>query len=456
MKKALICIIGIIFSSGSFATDKSAPLPSHPSKLNYSDLKWSVPLGDSYRVVLKNGLRTYIAVDSLLPYVQIHAYIKYGSLLDPQGKEGLGSLTTTLMRTGGTEKYPADSLDALIDLFAMNISCSTSEDNSQFKASFLSEYLDTAMGIMQQLLLKPRFDETKLEKEKNIIIQEIRHRFDNPAPTLDIAYQKTLYQNSKASGLVTEQSIKKITRDDCIALHKQIMATGNIIFAIAGKFDRQAMINRLEKLFPAAEKTSPVVFPSVKVTPVVKCLVVQKPISQVYARFGTPLFKRPDADYYSVSVANLILGGGGFTSRLGTKVRSDAGLTYSISSNAESNYTYQATWSIDFFTKSESFRQAMTLSLEIIDSLRKNSVTAEELSNAKASLIDEMPSMFRSPFDVVSTYAWNEYYGRSPEIFKNYPDSIRSITREKIAKVVQKYLDPAAFTYVFVGDNSAI
>lgn len=456
IKNSSICFYLFLIVAGSLAGDMSVSTPSHPSKLSYAALKWVVPLGAPYRTVLKNGLRAYIAVDSLLPYVQIHAYIRSGTLLDPQGKDGLGTLTATLMRTGGTEKYPPDSLDALIDLYAMNFSVSASEDNTLFKASFLSEYIDTAFTVIQQMLFKPRFDEAKLEKEKNIVIQGIRHRFDNPGPTLDVAYQKILYPASTASGLITEHSIKRITRNDCIALHARSVTTGNVILAISGKFDRAAMINRLEKFFPAAKKLSDTSFPVIKAGSNVKCLVVHKPISQVYARFGVPLFKRPNADYYSVSVANLILGGGGFTSRLGTKVRSDAGLTYSIYSNAESNYTYPATWYVEFFTKSESFPLAMALSLREIDSLRKNGVTAEELSNAKSSLIDEMPSMFRSPFDIVSTYAWNEYFSRSPDIFKNYPDSIRAMTREKIRDAVQKYLDPATFSYVFVGDTTAL
>jgi predicted Zn-dependent peptidase len=67
-----------------------------------------------------------------------------------------------------------------------------------------------------------------------------------------------------------------------------------------------------------------------------------------------------------------------------------------------------------------------------------------------------MPSMFRSPFDIVSTYAWNEYYGRSPEHFKKYPDSIAAITREAVKRVTSKYLDPATFTYTVIGDTAAL
>jgi zinc protease len=396
-------------------------------------------------------------VDSQLPFVQVVAYFRYGSLLDPAGKEGLSALMTRLMRTGGSQRYQADTLDALLDLYAIKFSVSASEDMLQFSASFLSDYLDTAFQLMQQMLFLPRFDSVKLGKEKKISIEAIRHRFDNPGPTLDIAYQKAMYTGTAGARLPTEKSVGRISRNDCVGLHRRAITTRNCIFAVAGAFDRTAMLERLEKLFPATDGTvCDTVFPGIAVSPAVKCLIIHKPISQAYMRFGAPLFRRPHADYYAVSVANLILGGGGFSSRLGTRVRSDAGLTYSIYSSAESNYTYPGTWYVEFFTKNESFPQAMSLALQTVDSLRIGGPGAEELSNAKASLIDEMPSMFRSPFDIVSTYAWNEYYGRSPEHYRHYPDSIRAISAEAVKRVAAKYLDASSFAYTVVGDTAAL
>ena len=461
MKKITYAFLLSVFVAASLGASEKGGfvptgLPSSPGKLSFAPLQWSVPLGAPYRVTLKNGLRAYVATDSQLPLVQITAFIRHGSLLDPRGKEGLNALMALLMRTGGTQAYQADSLNALIDLYAMRFSVTAAEDNLQFNASFLADYSDTAFAILQQMFFHPRFDEQKLDKERKIQLEAIRHRFDNPAPTLDAAYQKAMYPGSPASDLATEQSLGRITRADLVALHRSVFTTSNTIFSIAGKFDRTAMITRLEKLFPPSDKAPDSAFPKIAVAPAVKCLVVHKPISQVYVRFGAPLFKRPNADYYPASVANLVLGGGGFTSRLENKVRSDAGLTYSIYSNAESNYTYPGTWYVDFFTKSESFPQAMALALQVIATQRASGVTDTELSNAKASLISEMPSMFRTRFDIVSTYAWNEYYGRSPTHYKDYPDSVRAVTKESITRVMNKYLDSSAYSYTVVGDTAAL
>jgi zinc protease len=431
-------------------------IPSSPSQIVYGPLDWTVPLGSPYRETLKNGLRAYIAVDSQLPLVEISAYFRWGALKDPAGKEGACSLLGKLMKTGGTAAYSPDSIDAVIDRYALRINVSSAEDLVELNASFLSDFSDTAFAVIKQILFSPKFDGKELDKEKKIFIENIRHRFDNPGPTLDQAYQKNMYAGSPAARMATEQSINRIKQADLIRMHRQAISTGNCIFSIAGKFDRAAMASSLETLFPPAGPVVDTGFPMVAAAPAVKCLVVHKPISQAYVRFGLPLFKRPNPDYYPVSLANFILGGGGFTSRLGTKVRSNAGLTYSIHAGAASNYTYPGTWYVDFFTKSETFGKATALSLAVIRDLRANGITDEELAHARETLIGGLPSTFRSPFDIVATYGWNEYYGRSPLHFQKYADDLGAITKEDVLRVLTKYLDPAAFTYTIVGDTASL
>lgn len=441
----------------AYSAEKAGPaIPAHPAQLRFESLNWSIPLGEPYRAVLNNGLRSYVATDSSLPLVQISGFIKYGSLLDPIGKEGLASALATMIRYGGTEKYPADTLDKLIDQLAMRFNFSSNESSLNFNISFLSEYTDTAFSILEQMLFHPVFDQKKFDKRKSIYIEAIRHRFDNPGPTLDAAYQKIMYPNTIASIFSSEQSIKAITRDDLLKMHKKYIKTGNIIFSIAGPFDRSSMISRLEKSFPSNSIPSDTLFPVIDCKPELRSLLVFKPISQAYVRLGLPLFKRPNPDYYPVSVLNMILGGGGFTSRLTTKIRSDEGLTYSIYSSVESNYAYPGTFFVEFYTKNQSFPRATYLVFEEINKIVKDGVTDDELKSAKETLIGELPSMFRSPFDIVSTYAWNEFYGRSPEHYTKYIDEIKKINRDDIIRVAKKYLTTDKMTMTVVGDTTAL
>ena len=99
----LIAVLSSVFASGHQEADNSG-IPSHPSKIAYGPLNWTVPLGTPYRETLKNGLRAYVAVDSQLPLVQVAAYFRWGTLKDPSGKEGACSLLGKLLKSGGTQR----------------------------------------------------------------------------------------------------------------------------------------------------------------------------------------------------------------------------------------------------------------------------------------------------------------------------------------------------------------
>jgi zinc protease len=361
------------------------------------------------------------------------------------------------MRTGGTQKYPADTLDEIIDLLALQFGFSAGESQFTFNASFLSEYTDNAFAIIREMLFHPVFDAKKLEKERAIMTESVRHRFDNPGPTLSMAYDKQMYCKQAAGRMITEASIKNITQKDLDDLHRVIVSPVNMILGISGAFNRDSMKTRLEKLLTSdipLKGEAPL--PKVTINRPVRTLFIHKPISQAYVRLGLPLFQRPHPDFYAMSLLNEILGGGGFTSRLGEKIRSDEGLTYSIHSTAESNYTYPGTFRIDFFTKNESFTHALTLTLAEVRKIVATGVTDKELANAKSSVLGELPSMFRSPDDIVTTYGWNEYYHRAPDHFRVYTKKIREITKDDLLRVAKTYLKPDSMTITVVGDSTAL
>lgn len=462
MKHLLVALTAGSFVVASCASARKAAaparsgVPNHPTKIEYSKLDWQVPLGKPYRRTLDNGLRVYLAEDPSLPLVSVIGYLKYGSIAEPKGKEGIGALLVRLMRTGGTEQYPPDTLDAVLDRYAINASFGLHQTNMVIRFSFLEEFADTAFHLMEQMLFHPVFDKQRLKKERARALANIAHRFDNPGPVLRTAQKKLMYPGEPNSHLSTRESIGSITRDQIVALHKDIMKTENVILGVSGKIGTDDVAQRLESMFPQARDSSTAQFPEIAVGPKVKALFVHKDMTQAYVRMSLPLFTRPHQDYYPMSLLNHILGGGSFTSRLNKSIRSDAGLTYSIYSNAQSNYTFPGLLFVSFHTKTETAARAIRMTHEEIDRLLEEGITDTELANAKQVLIDGLPSMFRSPEDIVEHYAWNEYYGRTEDHFRVYPDKLRAITKDEVMTVARKYLKPEEFSYAVVGDTTAL
>jgi zinc protease len=451
--------LSFVFAFAAAAAQNQAP--DSPYKIQYPALNWKVPSGDAYRHVLSNGLIAYIAEDHSLPYVKLTGFVRYGSILDPVGKEGLSGLTTNLMRTGGTQAYQSDTLDALMDLFALRISVSASESQVSFSCSCLSEFTDTCLYMLSQMLFHPAFEDKKIKKQTSILLESVAHRFDNPEPILGAAYEKAMYRDGKNSLLSTARSIGRITKKDIMDLHSTVFKTENMIVAVSGSFVEKSMEQKLVALFPKAGPRSAAAaadstYASISVKPLSKSVIVNKPISQSYVRMGLPFFKRPNPDFDAMQVLNLVLGGGGFTSRLESKVRSNEGLAYVIYSNAQSNYFFPGTFYIEFHTKNETASKALALSLGEFDKIRTGGVTDEELAQAKKVLIDGLPSMFRSPDDIVENYAQNEYLKRPSDHYVKYPERINALTKADILNVAKKYCDPAKFTYTVIGDTSVI
>lgn len=96
------------------------------------------------------------------------------------------------------------------------------------------------------------------------------------------------------------------------------------------------------------------------------------------------------------------------------------------------------------------------MTLKEVEKIVKEGITKKELPNAKKVLIDGLPSMFRSKDDIVDTYSWSEYYNRSEDHYRVYPDKINALSQKDIKQAAQKYIDPKAFTFVVVGDTTEL
>jgi zinc protease len=179
--------------------------------------------------------------------------------------------------------------------------------------------------------------------------------------------------------------------------------------------------------------------------------VVDKDITQANISMNQPFVKRPHPDYYPTAVANFILGGGSFSSRLMTRVRSDEGLAYHISSRAGNDYRDTAMISISLQTKVESAAFALKLVYEEIEKLAKDGPTEEELAMAKKTLVESLPGLFDSPSSIAEIFAGDELLGKSPDHYLDYVKEINAVTAEQVKAMIKKYYAKDKMTISVVG-----
>jgi zinc protease len=187
-------------------------------------------------------------------------------------------------------------------------------------------------------------------------------------------------------------------------------------------------------------------------TPVAGVYAVHKAdVNQGRVSIGHTGSTRDNPDAYALEVMNDILGGGGFTSRIMSRVRSDEGLAYSAGRLRDGGL-YPGAFRAAFQSKSATTSQAVQIVLDEINRIRTSKVTAEELETSKNASIGTFPLVFATAAQTAATFAQDEYTKRPADYWDTYRQRIAAITADDVQRVAQKYLDPSKLVILVVGN----
>ena len=182
-----------------------------------------------------------------------------------------------------------------------------------------------------------------------------------------------------------------------------------------------------------------------------KTVKIDRGITQANIILGHAGVSRDNPDYYALTVMNYILGGGGFSSRLTEEIRNKRGLAYSVASFFDTG-KYPGSFQIALQTKNSSAREAIALSLQEVERIRKELISEKELDGAKKYLIGSFPMRLNTQGKLTSFLTQVEYFGLGLDYPEKYPSLIRSITREEVLRVAKKYLHPKNTILVVVAN----
>lgn len=426
------------------------------SHFQYPDLKWSVPeVGkEVQRTVLDNGLTVYLMENHRLPLLNVTALVRCGEAYVPMKDMAIPEITGDVMRTGGTTHIAPDSLNGLLESIGGSLESSIGYDNGRATLSVMSKDTELGMKLLADLLRNPAFPEDKIDLKKDQMKTDIKRRNDDPRGILRREFSHIIYGDHPEGRILEWAGIKPVTRQELIDYHDRYFVPNNIMIGITGDFDSNQILSLVKKYFGDWQKKEvdlpPI--PPVNETPKPGVYLVRKDINQTNIRFGHLGIDRDNPDRYAVSVMNFILGGGSFSSRMTSKVRSDEGLAYSVGTRYSIDEPDEGTFYAYCYTKARTTHKAMRLMLDEVERIRQGEVSAEELASAKDSYINRFVFDFTSPDQIVNRLMSLEFDHRPPDLLKNYIDNIRKVTREDVLRVARKYLRPQDITFVVVGN----
>ncbi len=329
-----------------------------------------------------NGLRLVINKMEGMLSASIGVLVKTGSMNENSSENGISHFIEHVMFKG-TEKRSAFEISDHIDRIGAQINAFTSKELTCYYTKSTKEHVKTSLDILSDIFFNSKFDKTELEKEKDVVLEEINMSNDTPEEVcLDLLASS--YYGDKGLGqtiLGSAKNVKSFSRDDIIKYMDKYYTADNVVISVAGNVDIQQVENLVKEYF-ADKFTRLKSGLQVDTTPVTPLnLYKSKKIEQTHIGFAMKGLSISDTRTDALAIANIVFGGG-MSSRLFQKIREELGLAYSVYSYA-SQYKDNGVIEIYAGVNTNLRDTAVNAILEQISVLKKNGITEQEFLRGK-------------------------------------------------------------------------
>lgn len=335
-------------------------------------------------ITLDSGLRI---VTETLPYVNsatIGVWFGTGSRDEDSNNSGVSHFIEHLMFKG-TQKRTAREIAEAIDSVGGQINAFTSKDHTCYYIRILDKYLPLAMDVLADMLNNSLLDPVEIEKEKKVIIEEIRMYEDSPDELVHDIFAESIWGNHPLGKNIAgeEEVIRNLAKNDIIDYINTHYVNKNMVVSLAGNLNHTNVVQDIERNFPSRPLTPPgrqIALPKIERPVYIK----EKKTEQVHLCLGTRAYPREHPDRYALTMLESILGGG-VSSRLFQRVREEKGLVYSIYSYYTS-YEDTGAFAVYAGTSPENIDEVVEIIIDELFNVKNKGVTEPELVRTKEQL----------------------------------------------------------------------
>ena len=440
-------------STAAYAADE---IPGHPRELKFGEIDFEPPNAEEYRHELPHGAVAYLVEDHQFPLVDISATIRIPSWVVPAENWGLAGLVGSQLRAGGTKATSARDFDEEAAFLATQIGSNIGQTSGGASVGCLKSNLDRSLELFFDMLKNPGFDSERFELAMAQRLQGMERRNDQTRAIAGREFSRLMRKDHFSSRQITKASLESVTIESMREFHARYYHPSSFMLAVAGDFDTKEMVDRLSEAlssgWPAPSKPNISEVPKPTHTPVPGVYLVNKEdVNQSNIRLFHAGIERSNPDHIAVGVMNDILGGGGFVSRITSRVRSDEGLAYSAGSSFQAGNYYPGSFSVAFQSVNAKCAEASAISIEEINRMRESKPSAEELATSINYSVEIFPRFFATAGQIAGTFVSDEYTKREKDYWKKYRDRVKSVTADEVLRVSQEYLHPDRLANLGVG-----
>jgi zinc protease len=385
-----------------------------------------------------SGVKAWLVEDYTVPIVAMNIAFRGGAAQDPDAKAGLANLMSGLLDEGAGS-LDSRAFQAKLEDLSIEMSFDAGTDAFYGSLRTLSTNQDEAFLLFRMAVNEPRFDAEPVTRIRGQVLANLRLSQSNPNDIVRRLLDETLFP-SHPYGLSNEgttDSVAGISADDLKAFHERTIARDNLHIVIVGAIDAKKTSAAIETMFGklpqhAALKSVPDTSPAAG-----KTVHAALSMPQTTIRIGGPGLKRDDPDFIAAYVADEILGGGTFTSRLYKAVREDRGLAYSVGTGLvpyDHTGVFVAATSVDAANASSTVQ----LMLDEIKRYGEEGPTETELSEAKDFLVGNFALRFDSSQKIARNLLGFQLDGLGIDYIDRRNELVRAITLEDVKRVAQR------------------
>jgi zinc protease len=411
------------------------------------------------RRTLANGMQLIAARVPKLPLATVVVLIDAGAVGDAEGYEGTAQLTAKMLLEG-TESYDGAQLAERFERLGASIEASADWDAAAITMTTLVEHLSDAFDLLGEVVLRPAFRGRELERLKAERLAELLQLRAEPRGLADELFTKFLYAPTSRYARPEggeEASVEGIERQTIVDFYKTRYVAGGTTVVVAGdvttdraealvdqafgKWEGRATTRVLDDTRPARSERA-------------VHIIVKPDAPQSELRIGHVGIPRNHPDFFPVNVMNALLGGL-FNSRINLNLREAHAYTYGAFSGFE--WRREAgPFVVHTAVKSDITDAAAREILFEVDRIRAEAVTPDELSLATSYLTGVFPIRFETTTAIAAALSVLTLHGLAEDYYDRYRDNVASITSEKVLAAAQRYVNPAAFQMVVVGDPNIV
>jgi predicted Zn-dependent peptidase len=390
------------------------------------------------RASLPNGLRI---VTESMPYVRsvsLGVWIGSGSRIERGPQNGLSHFIEHMVFKG-TKNRSAEDIARSVDSVGGGLDAFTSKELVSFNTKVMDEHLPFALDVLSDLVLHPLFREGDIEKEKGVILEEIKMEADQPEFVLHESFISNFWKSHGLGKpiLGTRETVKKFGQEMLLDYYNRVYSPQNVLITAAGNLDHQDIVKLIRDKFSDMKQREGLPADTVPKTHAPIILKKKESLEQVHIAMGVPSYPLAHELRFPLYVLNTVLGGG-MSSRLFQNIREKQGLAYAVYSELNL-FSDTGCFTVYAGTAAETAKQVVNSVMHEFRELKQELISEDELQRSKDHLKGSLMLSLESTSSRMSNLARQELYFDRFTTMDEMLAKIESVTRDEVQMIAQEF-----------------